>query len=65
MNRPLSKCRFCGKRVPNPYRPYHEKVLCREMKRRKGLLWLDELPKVKLREEDPVDLKQQKLLKFL
>ena len=23
---PLSKCRFCGKKVPNPYRPYHERV---------------------------------------
>lgn len=25
---PLSKCHFCGKKVPNPYRPYHEKVQC-------------------------------------
>lgn len=21
---PLSKCRYCGKKVPNPYRPSHE-----------------------------------------
>ena len=25
---PLSKCRYCGKMIPNPYRLYHEKVAC-------------------------------------
>lgn len=42
---PLSKCRICGKYVPNPYRPYHEKIACREMKRQKGLLLHEELPR--------------------
>jgi DNA-binding GntR family transcriptional regulator len=23
---PLCKCHYCGKKVPNPYRPYHEQV---------------------------------------
>lgn len=22
----MSKCRYCRKKVPNPYRPYHERV---------------------------------------
>jgi DNA-binding GntR family transcriptional regulator len=32
---PLSKCRFCGKKVPNPYRPYHERV-CVVRRQREG-----------------------------
>jgi hypothetical protein len=33
---PLSKCRFCGKKVPNPYRPYHEKVQCIVARKARG-----------------------------
>lgn len=32
---PLSKCRFCGKKVPNPYRPHHEQV-CVVRRQREG-----------------------------
>lgn len=33
---PLSKCRFCGKKVPNPYRPYHERVQCVAARKARG-----------------------------
>jgi len=33
---PLSKCRFCGRKVPNLYRPYHERVLCVVARKARG-----------------------------
>jgi hypothetical protein len=33
---PLSKCRFCFKKVPNPYRPYHERVQCIVARKARG-----------------------------
>ena len=32
MPRGMSACRICGKLIPNFYRKYHERVLCRKMK---------------------------------
>ena len=32
---PLSKCRFCGKKVPNPFRPHHEHM-CVKRRLREG-----------------------------
>lgn len=62
---PLSKCRICGKKVPNPYRPYHEKYQCLEMKRRKGLLiWRETLPQVQQQKEVSVEKGQRRLLEF-
>lgn len=59
---PLSKCRICGKKVPNLFRPYHEQVACRVMRRRRG----EELPKVrKPTKESDEDRVQKKLMEFV
>jgi len=62
---PLSKCRHCGKKVPNPYRPYHEKVLCLVARRKRGELLHRELPGVpKLPKELKVEEGQHRLLEW-
>lgn len=67
---PLSKCRFCGKKVPNPYRPYHERVLCIAARKSRGeyvdpqaLKLQRKLERLKfLREEEEARARPQKLL---
>ena len=55
---PLSKCRFCGKKVPNPYRPYHEKVQCIVARKARGEYVDPEVRKRQLKRE----LEQKKTL---
>jgi N-formylglutamate amidohydrolase len=33
---PLSKCRFCGKMIPNPYHKRHEQFTCVQMRIQRG-----------------------------
>ncbi len=33
---PLSKCRFCGKKVPNIFHKYHESVQCVVARKMRG-----------------------------
>lgn len=61
---PLSKCRICGKKVPNPYRPYHERVMCLEMRRQKGELLHRELPQIRKPKETELEKGQTRLLSF-
>lgn len=35
---PLSRCRHCGKMIPNIFHKYHEEVQCLVMRQKKGLL---------------------------
>ena len=63
---PLSKCRYCGKKVTNPYRPYHENVLCLVMRRKRGdsdVIFREVLPKV-LPNEEVKDKAQKKLFEL-
>lgn len=59
---PLSKCRHCGKMIPNPYHKYHEEKQCLVMRKRKGELWLT-LPHVEP-PKSKEDEGQTKLLEF-
>lgn len=63
---PLSKCRRCGKYVPNPYRPYHEKVACLELKRSRGdLIFKEVLPRVRKPKPMNIHENQHKLLEWV
>lgn len=51
---PLSRCRFCGKKLPNPYRKHHEKYSCLVMRKLRGDadMMFRELPRVVAEPED-------------
>jgi hypothetical protein len=59
---PLSKCRYCGKKVPNIFHKYHEQVSCLVMRKKRGDvdMIMRELPKVQDQPE-PVDKGQKRL----
>ena len=62
---PLSKCRICGKYVPNPYRRYHEKVSCLRMRLLRGdpdVVHRVLLPRVKIPEKKSLPNGQKRLL---
>lgn len=63
---PLSKCRICGKRVPNPYRQHHEKVTCLKMRKLRGDqdMLMRELPKVTKPKEETLPKGQHRLLEW-
>lgn len=48
---PLSKCRFCGKMVPNPFRPYHERDQCIVARKARGEYVDPEIRKRQLKAE--------------
>ena len=41
---PLSKCPYCGKKVPNIFRQYHMRAQCRVMRARRGETLPEERP---------------------
>ena len=61
---PMSKCKHCGKMIPNIFHKYHEEKQCLEMRRRKGELLWRELPKVKKSSSQDDSEGQRKLLSF-
>jgi len=58
---PLSKCKHCGKKIPNPFHKFHEEKQCLEMRRKKGEFLHKVLPHV----EKPKPKINHNLLDFM